>query len=942
MIQTFVINLKRREDRRNTFLKNNPWDLNALAYEFVEAFDSKGLTYTQLRELGYDTKQTWKDPMDGQHLSVGAVGCFISHYRLWEACININSPILILEDDVIIENEFSYEELVELVKDGYNLIYPGYAEMGTATPVNDKLVIPNYPYWASSYLITPDSARILVNDEIKHNIIPVDEYLTIKLPELKPIGYKERIIHQIPKDGTSDVDPHWGRDRSYFQDFNVHTFNHNNDGVQSLAEFIHKLPENDVVIVYEDEAQFKSYVSNEIGRKLLYTNCGIIKSDEDNFYPDLSEGRDIFNSELYVARVSKIREMLSKSYQKYVINLKDKREDRRKVFETNNDEILGEYEFTDAVDGYEMTYNQLKEYGYDVKHDWIDPILETPLTKGEVGCFLSHYSLWVQCIEKNETFIIFEDDAVVTDRFSQLEIQALLHKGYNFIYLGWKEMEESENLNDTFVIPKYPYWGLAYVITPEAAKVLVKKNIEKNIIPVDEYLPTMMDKLKPIAYKENVVESRGREDAGSNINPNSCYDYFIDFNVHALTVGTDESKCSKLYESASYSDIEFTNIGKSVNWEGGVMEKGRGGGHKINLLREHLKTLPNDDVVFFCDGYDVFVNDKIEEFAARYIGFNKKVVFAAESTCWPDDTLAQPMKELILSQFGGYETKYQYLNSGVFMGRVSELKRIVKSKIDDDGDDQLYYQKKWLSKKFDIIIDTDCYIFQCHEEDVVKGNNGMLYNPHTQCYNLCYHGNGGEEAKDKFNKLYSDFYASSSPIVYIPTHNYTKLRDNILLIPFLSDTMCDSIIELSERHGGYKNDEGDDVPGQELRLHEIGLSEKLAMHWKKCVAPILDEEFNPCNYYGVRDAFIIKYTMKGQRHLRLHSDASLVTGSIKLNSEYTGGELYFPRQDLSNKDISVGDCILFPGQVTHPHTSKELESGTKYSLTIWTKRGKYE
>ena len=939
-IPTYVINLRRREDRRKRFIENNG---SKIQFDFFDAFDAKGegLTYDGLKQRGFDTNQTWKDPQDGQHLSYGGVGCFISHFWLWQRCIKLNHPIMILEDDVIIEDEFDCQEILDLLIEGYNLVYPGYAEQGTAKPVKGKtgLVIPDYPYWASSYAITPEAAKILVNDEIKQNIIPVDEYITTKLPELNPIGYEKRIIHQIPKDGTSDVDPHWGRDRSYFQDYHVHSFNNDNEGVESLAEFVHELPDNDVVIYYADESKFKKYVENEIGRKFLYTSCGIIKREEDAFMPNLAEGKDDFNSEVYVARVSWIKKMLSHSFKKYVINL-EHRKDRKEVFENNNSEILGEYEFSDAVNGYELSYNELKEYGYDVNHDWIDPILKTPLTKGEVGCFLSHYSLWVECIEKNETFIIFEDDAIVTDRFNELEIQSLLHKNYNFIYLGWKEMLESKNLNDTFVIPKYPYWGLAYVITPEAAKVLVKKNIEKSIIPVDEYLPTMMDKLRPIAYNVNVVNARSREDAGSNINPNNCYDYYVDFDVHAITVGTDESKCSKLYESASYSNIEFTNIGKDVIWHGGEMEKGKGGGQKINLLREHLKTLPNDDVVLFCDAYDVFLNSKIEEFAARYLGFKKKVVFAAESSCWPDDTLAASMEELILSQFGGYDTPYKYLNSGIFMGRVSELKRIVGTKIKNDGDDQLYYQKKWLSEKYDMIIDTDNYMFQCHEQEVRKGDNGMLYNPRTQCFNLCYHGNGGEDAKTKFNQLYSSLYASSSPIVYIPTHNYTKLKDDILLIPFLTPSMCDSIIELSERHGGYKNDEGDDVPGQEIRLHEIGLSEKLEFHWQKCIAPMLNEEFNPCAYYGIRDAFIIKYTMEGQRDLRLHSDASLVTGSIKLNNEYTGGELYFPRQDLSNKDIPVGDCILFPGQVSHPHTSKELESGTKFSLTIWTKRNK--
>ena len=92
--------------------------------------------------------------------------------------------------------------------------------------------------------------------------------------------------------------------------------------------------------------------------------------------------------------------------------------------------------------------------------------------------------------------------------------------------------------------------------------------------------------------------------------------------------------------------------------------------------------------------------------------------------------------------------------------------------------------------------------------------------------------------------------------------------------------------------------------------------------------------------WGMRDAFIIKYEMDKQRSLRLHTDASLVTGSVKLNDDYTGGLLEFPRQKFSNKDIPVGKCLLFPGQVTHGHTSTELLSGIKYSLTIWSSRYK--
>ena len=132
--------------------------------------------------------------------------------------------------------------------------------------------------------------------------------------------------------------------------------------------------------------------------------------------------------------------------------------------------------------------------------------------------------------------------------------------------------------------------------------------------------------------------------------------------------------------------------------------------------------------------------------------------------------------------------------------------------------------------------------------------------------------------------------------------------------------------------------EGDKVPSQDLRLKEFDQWEKLKKHWNEIVYEIVYEYWHPCHMWGLRDAFIIKYEMDKQRELRVHNDASLVTGSVKLNDDYTGGLLEFPRQKFSNKDIPVGKCLLFPGQVTHGHLSSKLESGTKYSLTIWSSR----
>jgi glycosyl transferase family 25 len=38
--------------------------------------------------------------------SPGVLGCFYSHYRLWEKCVELNEPILIFEDDVVFVRGF--------------------------------------------------------------------------------------------------------------------------------------------------------------------------------------------------------------------------------------------------------------------------------------------------------------------------------------------------------------------------------------------------------------------------------------------------------------------------------------------------------------------------------------------------------------------------------------------------------------------------------------------------------------------------------------------------------------------------------------------------------------------------------------------------------------------------------------------------------------------
>ena len=541
-----------------------------------------------------------------------------------------------------------------------------------------------------------------------------------------------------------------------------------------------------------------------------------------------------------------------------VITLPDSK-DRYELFKkTNKNKVYPEV-FDKCFVGRDLDYAQLKKLRFDTDHNWIDPILKTPLTSGEVGCFLSHYHVWRECIRIDAPILVLEDDGIVGDDFSYDEIRRVLNDEYNFLYLGWKEMDEDQEkpiIKEKYVVPIYPYWTLAYVVTPEAAKILCNKEIEQNIIPVDEYLPRMMSKLNPLAYKENIIEPQSRSVVGTECHPTDRFSYFLDFDIHPITIGTDESKTTKIIASGIQNGIKFKNIGAGVEWNGGSM-KSTGGGQKINLIREYIKELPDHDVLFFCDGYDTFVVTELDEIIRRYLDFSHGIVFASERICWPNEELATQIIKTNKGIKPYTDTPYKYLNSGLFVGTVKELRSILQD-VDDASDDQLYYQEAYLSGHYDMALDLECYIFQC-SDPVVTVKEEQMFNPITRCFNCVYHGNGGDSEKQQFEILYKQFY-DKTPMLYIKTKDYEVIDDDMIMMDFMTPEKCQEMIKLAEDqefHCHY----ADNVPSQDLRLKEIGLWNELEKHWNKTVYDIVYKYWEPCHMYGLRDAFLIKYTM---------------------------------------------------------------------------------
>ncbi|MFO0002191.1 MAG: 2OG-Fe(II) oxygenase [bacterium] len=168
----------------------------------------------------------------------------------------------------------------------------------------------------------------------------------------------------------------------------------------------------------------------------------------------------------------------------------------------------------------------------------------------------------------------------------------------------------------------------------------------------------------------------------------------------------------------------------------------------------------------------------------------------------------------------------------------------------------------------------------------------------------------------------------------------TMIAENIIHTPFLDDEFVESIYFIAKEHQEWGRNKQDifystedlffskfeylqDLDSLLKERLELDIFPRLLKFWS------LDEII-------VTELFAVRYTMEGQKKLDLHSDESFISCSIKLNNNYTGGNLFFPLQNFSNESVPPGDLLIWPSRITHPHQSTLLSSGEKYSITVWT------
>jgi glycosyl transferase family 25 len=199
-MQIYVINLKRRIDRKNkmkTILQKYNLFGNS---KFITAIDGE----YELDNYNFTVIDNWFDPFKNRKIKKGEIATTLSHYAVWKKIVDENiSMALILEDDVEfsdnIENMLDY--LNEYVKKNPELdgCYLGRNPLNNVLNLGDEVIINDYLLKAKSsynnhaYILTYNGAKKLINTPIINNILPIDEFFSIMFDNDYP--FKQYSVH---------------------------------------------------------------------------------------------------------------------------------------------------------------------------------------------------------------------------------------------------------------------------------------------------------------------------------------------------------------------------------------------------------------------------------------------------------------------------------------------------------------------------------------------------------------------------------------------------------------------------------------------------------------------------------------------------------------------------------------------------------------------------
>lgn len=197
-MKVFIINLERSLDRKEymqrqiqKLFEKNPDLKNKLEFIFFKAVDAKNKEHLEFKQHF----PWWASWVYGKELDLGNRACFVSHYKLWQECIKLDEPVIILEDDVEFSDEFlnnGEEYIEELLKSEYEYVRLCYLFDKRMYFLSEGGYYLSFEKLAGTqgYVLKPSAAKKFM---LKANFIytPVDDYMDM--------FYKHKVLNIVKK-----------------------------------------------------------------------------------------------------------------------------------------------------------------------------------------------------------------------------------------------------------------------------------------------------------------------------------------------------------------------------------------------------------------------------------------------------------------------------------------------------------------------------------------------------------------------------------------------------------------------------------------------------------------------------------------------------------------------------------------------------------------------
>ncbi len=129
LTQAYIISLKesqRRLDTEKLVSESNEKFKGRCVFQIFDAISPKHKDFEKFVQELYDAQSMLKSDWFHsdycyQELLPREFGCYLSHYLLWKECVKLNQPVVILEDDVVLESNFM-QALEDCLKSPFDFV----------------------------------------------------------------------------------------------------------------------------------------------------------------------------------------------------------------------------------------------------------------------------------------------------------------------------------------------------------------------------------------------------------------------------------------------------------------------------------------------------------------------------------------------------------------------------------------------------------------------------------------------------------------------------------------------------------------------------------------------------------------------------------------------------------------------------------------------------